>query len=525
MTRQTDNREATAGEAPRVRALGGRRSGLGGGLDILIPAAIIAVILAVIAATRSEELLRRPLWLDEIHTALLVDDPSFTHAMQALSRGADYNPPTLFLMTRGFAWVAGSKSELALRSAGFISVLLATLGVYALVRRVYPPLVALTAAAATWAHPLALHHMFDARFYGPWLAAIVWFAYSLNAQERKVGRYWPKALVAVTSFLVCTIHYFGIISLILVAVTHAFFNYKSLKLFILQAIPILLGPVALSCCVPLYFGQKASLSVPTWIKKPNFDQLWSFVGFTYAFYMSFIIIITHFLSAITKPEDGRGATKELVARDSVRELSGLGSLSLMPAIICVFTLVVQPAHEPRYAIPAIASIGALMAPIVARSRRPFQALAIALLLITGVARLTREVNKSRNDAEVRRSSMEALAGLRGSPVLFRNRLQLGEFWWNGPDDRGSWYLWDPAEIPGLPTNLDLVQRDVANVQHKWYGLPEVQTIASQSRSGRFYLFGFEDSEVARIREKHANLKLGLINRKYGIYNVLNKNRE
>ena len=62
---------------------------------------LVALVVVQLFLTGSFSLLDRYLWLDEIHTQLLVTDPELTHAAGALAGGADFNPPGLYLMLRG----------------------------------------------------------------------------------------------------------------------------------------------------------------------------------------------------------------------------------------------------------------------------------------------------------------------------------------------------------------------------------------------------------------------------------------
>ena len=61
-----------------------------------------------------QRLLTRPLWMDEIHSWLLISDADVGHAMSALADGADYNPPTYYLVARSLA-VFGPITEYRLR--------------------------------------------------------------------------------------------------------------------------------------------------------------------------------------------------------------------------------------------------------------------------------------------------------------------------------------------------------------------------------------------------------------------------
>jgi len=93
-TDQSDE-QATSGQGSpdRIDPDGASPGGIGLLEGVLVPAVVGLWTLASIVAVGSTSVLTRPMWLDEIHTALLVGDPSLLHALCALSHGADYNPP------------------------------------------------------------------------------------------------------------------------------------------------------------------------------------------------------------------------------------------------------------------------------------------------------------------------------------------------------------------------------------------------------------------------------------------------
>lgn len=176
--------------------------------------ALALLITSQIALTHSGSLLTRPFWLDEIFTHTMVADPSVGHALAALAAGAEKNPPGLLLLLRSYTWLTGT-SEASLRLFTLLSVLAALVGLHACLRRSFALPAAALAVLATWSHPLLLNQAFNARFYGPWLAAITWYVY-LMVRLRRPGPSWGiKVALAGCAVLVCTLHYFGVISLAL----------------------------------------------------------------------------------------------------------------------------------------------------------------------------------------------------------------------------------------------------------------------------------------------------------------------
>ena len=93
-------------------------------------------------------LLQRTLWMDEVHSWLLITDPNVDHAMAALADGADYNPPAYYMLARGLAWLPGGVTEFRLRilSLGFTG--LGLLGLYVMLTRYFRPLASASAVVA-----------------------------------------------------------------------------------------------------------------------------------------------------------------------------------------------------------------------------------------------------------------------------------------------------------------------------------------------------------------------------------------
>src|SRR4051794_21359055 len=151
-----------------------------GGYEIgIVTAALAALLTLQLVLTDSLSLFRSHFWLDELFTFAIVSDPQLPHAMQALAGGVDTNPPCFHLLLRAFCGLVGGEPETAFRAFALLSMSLALVGIYLILREVFPPLAALAGVLAVWCHPLILRHAFEARSYGPLLAALVWYTYLL----------------------------------------------------------------------------------------------------------------------------------------------------------------------------------------------------------------------------------------------------------------------------------------------------------------------------------------------------------
>src|SRR5262249_59139566 len=102
------------------------------------------------------------------------------------------------------------------RSFSCLSILAALAGFYANVRLVYSPLIALTVVLAIWQHRLILRYAFEARMYGLWLAAVVWFSYALTRVWTVPDELWSQTLLASSSVLTCAVHTLGLLVVVII---------------------------------------------------------------------------------------------------------------------------------------------------------------------------------------------------------------------------------------------------------------------------------------------------------------------
>ena len=482
---------------------------------------LVALAAVQLCLTASFSLFDRYLWLDEIHTHLLVTDPELTHAAAALAGGADFNPPGLYLMLRGLDVFTGG-GPISWRAAAVGSVLAALLGIYLLVRHAAGRAAAAIAVIVVWSHPLVVFQAFEARFYAPWLAAVVWLAYSLARYSREeAGPFWRIA-VAACSVAVCLIHYFGVISLVLVTAAHLAFNWRSTRdpLRLLAALSA--GPAALLACIPLYLGQRGSLTVPTWMPDPTWQSTLGFLHGLFLFPILALMIVAagrYFSSGAEFPPEsmplparkhtnpkrkrGRQVLSSLALRVGVRcvkldgeryisgrlrPLAGLTGLLALPAVLIALSYAAQPAMMGRYALPAIAAVAPVAALMARGIDRPRWSVVCVVLLLLGSCNLA----GVRQYMQTRDADWDQLAAWLASdhphvPVLFELRDDLYPMCQIAPSLAGEFYFHDfPDAAPGWQTRRFTVERDVARNHHRLYGWPQLLTPDDLNRLGRIY---------------------------------------
>jgi len=163
---------------------GSRAVLLESGVAFVVLGAVIAVVLLV-SGTVSR--VSHPLWLDESITALLANDPRFTHAVRAIRSGVENNPPTYYLFLWPITHVLGGLGAVGLRVFAGVSMVLALIGLYATCRLYFERERAIVGTLAVAAHPLVVAQMFEIRFYGAWLAASTWLVFAILAPTGGAG--------------------------------------------------------------------------------------------------------------------------------------------------------------------------------------------------------------------------------------------------------------------------------------------------------------------------------------------------
>jgi hypothetical protein len=461
------------------------------GAVLLLFAVLIAVQLALAGAY---SLFWRHFWLDEMYTQRLVADPELTHILAALRGGVETHPPTYYLLLRGFVAFMGNAGETTLRGFALLAALVGLVGAYLALRLTYAPLVALTAVLALWSHPLVQRYAFEARMYGAWLAAAAWFAYALAASRRAGPRPGGLALLAVTSVLLCTLHYFGIIALALMLGTHLWCT-RSVRWPALLAAAA--GPAALLACTPFLIGQRGAITVATWVKTPDLADVGRFL-LSVLLPLKFVVLGV-FAGAWWL---FRGRRMPSAGRRDLTPVVSLASLALIPVVLILFSFTVQSALVDRYALPATAALAAATAVLVAPLSRPVLLILCALLAAGTALNLhdlaeQYQARDQRTDALIaalRRETGDAL-------VVFEEPHELHPVCRYEPDLAGRCFLLDfePGQVgPAAPSRI--FNRDLARRFAEFYGSPGLVSWERVRSLPRWYLVSEGARELPPDRE-------------------------
>jgi hypothetical protein len=298
------------------------------------------------------------------------------------------------VLLRGYTWLVGGSSEVSLRSFALLAVLLALLGLYAGLRTVYAPAISLAGVLAVWGHGLVVHHAFEARFYGPWLAASVWFAYLLVRSRSVEHMIRCNVLLGACSIFLCLIHYFGILTMGLITAFEAFGPRRDWSNRKGNIVAILAGPVALAGCIPLLLSQRSAFTVPTWVKPPSLSEIAELVTWILLPASLCAVLILSWLSTLfqrlrTPRAEQPGSTGD------PSNLAGLTGLLFLPVVLIVLSFMLQPVFVDRYALCAVAGLAPAVAFLVHRMGRGWALALIVFFLLVSTQQLAKQAAEAR----------------------------------------------------------------------------------------------------------------------------------
>lgn len=321
----------------------------------------------------------KPFWLDEFHTLALIKEDNVGQLLSKLSQGADFNPPALHLALWSLAKVTQLPDELLLRTFSSTVGVIGIVAAYFLLRIRFSWLVSFVAVIGMWSsQPLLLREMFDGRFYSFWYAAIAVFCLSLNESAKGV---WQFICVAALAALGCSIHYFGIIALGLIAVCELCVNFGDTRKRWLVAVALVAGTITLIALLPTYSGQRAALPVPTWVKPPTLHDSVKYIN---DFVLSYAFAFPVLAYAVQRLVGGAPT----VNCYDFKTYAGVCGLILMPLVLTIFSYAIQPAQIDRYSIPAILAYAPLIALITNRLKMPTLTVLGLLFWVVGLINAT-----------------------------------------------------------------------------------------------------------------------------------------
>ena len=254
-----------------------------------------------------------------------------------------------------------------------------------------------------------------------------------------------------------------------------------------RLLPAIAGPLALAACIPLYLGQRASLTVPTWI--PDLTLVGA-ARLLAVFLLTLPTAIALACWALTKARAWRARARP--ERIVSRPLA-LGPLLLLaqvavPFALAAFSLLVQPATEPRYWIAGALVTAPLVALVMSRGDTLIRWIATVAMIGSNVKTMWGEANRAdafalRVRADVRVATELARSG---TLVVTRWRDTLYPVLQERPELRPRMAVLDSA--PFDTTNaFYVIERDLGRIHRRLYGVPTQLTPAELGRLQSFYL--------------------------------------
>lgn len=479
----------------------------------IVVLALLALIGAVIWLSDGAILFTRPLWVDEWFTVLVASHPSPGDVIADLRLGADGGASLLHLLVWGLRAISGPVLPVALRAMSLLFTIGALLLVYVVLRRRFDVDSSVAGVLAVGSHGLVAAHAFEGRFYALWLLCSAFFAWSLslnrNPPPLHTGR--RAIVVAAAAVLLCTSHWYGILSLALMCAAALASQGRRWRDGLRVIAPSVAGLVAVLAVSPLALGQRAAITVDTWIPAFTTAQLSGLAGTFWTARVPLIAATLMLVGALVFARRDAVRRLEAGARDVARDVGvvALLSLTLMPLLLALLSLAGQPSMISRYAVPAVLAWGPFVALAVELvGRWPARAFAVVLLGFWWVS-FQREAGRKRafTAGLAREARAIRQAESLGMPVVFQS---LHALYPSLAAERGrsspavfldlpdsTFDALFPPNTPSYQHNKGIrLERDFARVHAARFGFPRLASQAELDSADRFLVFATQLSGLA-----------------------------
>jgi hypothetical protein len=314
-------------------------------------AGLAALYAVVILVSDGQVLLTRPLWVDEVWMLLVSGSGSPADVIASLAQGADGGAGLVHLCAWALQKVVGVPAPVVLRVISLACVFSALCLVYVVLRRRFSADAAIAGVLAIGTNYVVVTHAFEARFYGPWLLTCALLAFGLNRHAATPTRR-TTILLGVTSFLMCTVHFYGAITLVLMSAGAVAAHGRRWRESRALLAPVAIGAViGVLLIAPLAVSLRASVSA-TWVPEFEPRQLRALARQFWTARVPLLAAAVLVLGVLAGRRLRSTRPVTVVAGESFRDagIAALAALALVPLAMTFLSLLGQPSMLFRYNI-------------------------------------------------------------------------------------------------------------------------------------------------------------------------------
>lgn len=456
----------------------------------------------MLASSDNWLLLRKQYWMDELCcTVYALQDASNPIELFRYATRYDIAPPLLHFLMWPFAKIAGYEPQVV-RSVTLACAVVATWLLYVVLRRRFSRMAAAGAVVGVASHTLLLHHAFDARFYAPWLLFAVAYAWSLGVDAGRPSRR-RDVLVALFAVCLCTIHWFGVTSLFLLAAGAVAAHGARWRAGVRLVAPSIAGAVALVALLPVMLSQlRGGGDALLWVPPLSAAQL---LQMTQLFLLRLPLVIALLLLIADRvlPDrmrhPGERTPAVTIARDP--SIAALLATILMPLVLVTITIVLEPVMVPRYAIVALLAAAPVIAMGLQVIGRVGYGVVVAVFALWAIGFADKELGYAQYTnglmSEYTRQFRQMSARYPHIPIVFNSYFNLYSV--DGmsrqqsvarvmdlPDSTVAALFPEPSQVEDKRRML--VNRGAVRLHQRGFGFPRTVAQADMDTMPRFFLF-------------------------------------
>jgi hypothetical protein len=392
-----------------------------------------------------------PLWMDEILAIWTARQPNVGSVWSALVHGSEFCPPLYDVLLHGLIRM-GASSRLAFRLPSIIAVYVAALAAAVMVRRYSSWTMAALAASVILCSGI-FSYAVQARPYACVTATFAWACVTWHALPTEGPAYRRSITLSVLLTLSMALHFYAILLVGTIALNEcvqAAIERRAPRLAVMIAVTIaaasilLWWPIAHSASV----SSQIDSSAPLYYGRPTADRL----ALTYHELVGWLAIPVLMLLLLV-----------LIGRKSPVAAPTLGMsaliLSLIPAGVFVFALLVSHSYATRYTLAGTLGLALIMPWLAAQLKKASEIVALLLLMVLFV------VGPGLDGGEIaQHNRLDTLAVAHAAPgnlpIATGNGLRFFELRENSPPEiaRRIVFLDLPHIVSADPTNRHQVER-------------------------------------------------------------------